>query len=60
MKKQKQFIYSYTPQIEGVVTGILEGRHKALIEQELRTNIKQEYKGKERYNAMTSLEIVAL
>lgn len=53
-------MYSYIPQIEGIVTGILEGSRKTLIEKELRNNIKQEYKGKERYNAMTSLEVVAL
>lgn len=60
MKKTKQFIYSYTPEIDGVITGILEGSRKSLIEKDLRNKIRTEYKGKKRYYAMTSLQVEAI
>lgn len=56
----KTFIYTYEPKYMKVVSGILKESHKQRVEKMIQQRIKEEYKGKERYNAMTSLEIVAL
>lgn len=56
----KKFIYTYEPKYMKVVSGILEESRKQRVEEMIQQRIKEEYKGKEQYNAMTSLEIVAL
>lgn len=56
----KQFIYTYEPKHMKVVSGILEESRQKHVEELMKKRIKEEYKGKERYNAMSTLEIVAL
>ena len=56
----KQFIYTFTPEVEGTITGILESTKKTEAKKCLKNEIKKGYQGLKYKTAMKSLRIIEI
>ena len=60
MIRMKQFIYTFTPEVEGTITGILESTKKTEAKKCLKNGIKKGYQGLKYKTAMKSLRIIEI